>query len=866
MSSAAPYLGMPGGSWAFEEERPTSCFQVPHASVVPNGHGRVPEDTSRFTEPTQKSQTPQTVHSEIVTIDPAKLSEEVVLLASPTSTASREMWRVRISPEYDIQVLPPDPHGSDMVNPRRDSPQQRRSRHLNIVYPEFQDYIHSASRGSTNNAPLPSVLDIEWDFAQPDTSVGNGGPVDAGGREEHELESHGPHDCGSLPDRGGFGLLGLHLSPPSMEGETRGEETSGAELSSGISDLSTPDESSLDSDIDSSASAAETTDTPSSVPSAHPSPSPVSLRSTLRTDEAEAATTVDRNSDDTASPRVDETADERLMLTPSSLADVDADPHGSESLHSAILRPATSSVFSEGGTDTNGGRRAESTYEELEYMDEEEYSALTPLRLLGLSLPLSLDSFGLPDAWEVIPLPHPPSSSSSSESSPAYSAGGTLLPAPEEPQPDGHTSPERPSDAVPQETAPSEPPPSLLGNSSPASASEHGSIPLEAAMDDVAEPAPSPSSGHPSSDSPSDNDDPIPEHPALTHSTSEGSSVDDADGPLQPAYAEPQPDVHTDAEAPENEVLEEATPSEVLLIGSSNSAVSTASTEPPRATGSIALKDKIDNAVGASLSSGDSSHNSQSDNNEATPDLPALDFHTPFLADFTGEDSVEGTGGSVPGEPDSFYGYSDAPSATDNVAGADEPPASPSSSHSNDEPTPELPALNFDTPSLTDSVLLSPEFHVVFSEYSSPEIEPANTIHVSIFAPVAPKARSRRRHARALSASHAERTSILWAPQDTRSVRGAANGQGKGKGKARARSVSDDGSDDAEAERVEREVQTEGDELRAKYARLKKELKEEREKVAGLAQRPSRVLESREAMWMANLLSWGVTNWEDCIM
>ncbi|KAJ7871212.1 hypothetical protein B0H14DRAFT_224511 [Mycena olivaceomarginata] len=147
-----PRPGMPGGSWTIEEEESTIRYPAPQSSSLGE------ESSQHSPAPIRE---PYTVNSEIVLLDPANLSEEVRLLISPTSSASRDTWRVRMSPEYDIEVLPPEQQqdrSETMPRHLRDSPDRRRSRFLHNIFPEIKDDPHPASQQST--APIPEPYNV----------------------------------------------------------------------------------------------------------------------------------------------------------------------------------------------------------------------------------------------------------------------------------------------------------------------------------------------------------------------------------------------------------------------------------------------------------------------------------------------------------------------------------------------------------------------------------------------------------------------------------------------------------------------------------------------------------------------------------
>ncbi|KAJ7083326.1 hypothetical protein B0H15DRAFT_421086 [Mycena belliarum] len=759
MLSDSMSVGMPGGSWTIGQEGSARC-SVPQDSAgldwrvtpaVVSSHCSTPI-------PVPKEQPAQ---YEVVTVDPAKL-EEIFLLASPTSTASKDTWRVRISPEYDIQILPPEPHGNEIVVARvRDSPEQRRSRCLSTIFPELANDIHSVSRSSKDNSPAQSILDPQWEFAQQDVALG---PDSSADEERSEQEESG-QDCGRLSDRD-FGLL-LFLSQ-AMEEEVSHEDNGWTETDPAPrdSDLSTSHrqitsglDSSLHSDVSSGTqnprSAAEPV-SPTSPSTATPLTSPMSLRSTFQADEVDAASSEfgdsdegepvsptslpstaclltspmsltsrptlqadeadaasgglgDSNEGEPESCHVEERSDDQL-LTPSSLDASLADHPCRESVDSTIARTVTASVLSEDRPEHHD--QEDSDYE-LEYLTE--FSVLTPLSLPGLdsiSSPNSLGiDFGAFNDWELVP--HPPV---------------------------GSTSGNEP----------------FLGNV-------------------VAQSQPLVSVLIAPQDGPEDN--PVTK-PAVLAKDTESCSVYQS-------------------------VPEQPRPAERHIPESSDKVTSS-----PRSIDSYLVQDAA-GAIGV-IAPGD-------DLGAEAEKLASPSYKLPF--------------------------QTDDPSVDESI-----------------QPILKLPELDFHPPSLTDEVLHSPVFRLTVFGDHNPGTEAAPPL-----APVPVASGSK--HLRALSASHAERTSILWAPHDTKYMyQPTWSASEKGKGTARWRSskrtVSDD-SGSAQTARVEREVQTEVDDLRARYARVKKELKDEKAKVAKLRQETSKAPERSEY----SLFSWGVpTTLEDFIV
>ncbi|KAJ7146488.1 hypothetical protein C8R44DRAFT_973270 [Mycena epipterygia] len=767
------------GSWNIEEEDSTTPL-------------RIAEEIKPFEAPSQASssikfpENPQEVQSEIYIIDSAKLSEEIVLLASPTS-ASKETWRVRISPEYDIEVLPPIPHnGNDASTSQvRDSLQQRRSRFLDNVYPEIKDDLHSASRNSTNKDPVPSVLDMEWDFAQYDLDI-TSGTVGTTAEESSSIEGSelGVQDLENLPDSG----LGLVFPPLSLERETRDEEMHGTV---GVAENWHAEESSMDSDVDASTpfSCSElATGTPSILSTAHLPGSPSSLQSSLRpTDDVASSASEARH--------VKETADDRLMLTPSSLVDaalpIFADhDDDSESLGSVILRPATASIMSEDGeAEGQDNPEADDTFHpataSIIYQDDEAKEGQSDLES--------------DDESTGSTILRPVTASIISEDDEANEGQG-------DPEPDVSGSLGlrilRPGTA------------SVISEDDEAEGQDDleledseglGSVIIRPASASVLYEDGETKDGQ---DAPETN-----EYPVLTP-----LSLDDISLSLD---WEVIPDLPS---SPSSTDSRSAVGSSPLVPGP----------EHPQSTGSPIpglVSDGVAEEVGA-----------------PTEPLQLDDHPSPSSAV-----EPEAIGSTVP---------DDLISDVVEEAGASLEQLGSIDGQSEDEWI-RLPPLHFPSPSLTDELLSSPQFHTAaFHQESSPGSTPAVP---------------RSRHVRALSTSQAERTSILWAPQDSRYqypqdyTRGG-NGEGKGKGRARlrARTVSDDSgfgepSGASTARRVEQEVQTEEEvqtasKLQAKYIRLKKELKHEKAKAADLARRK----DSDKREWSQYL--WGLpSNFEDDI-
>ncbi|KAJ7144789.1 hypothetical protein C8R43DRAFT_1014023 [Mycena crocata] len=346
MASLAPCLVMPGGSWTFEEEESVQRLANALETTVTCSADHIQ---------------PHGAPSEIVMLNPAKL-EEIVTLPSPTNTAT---WRVRISPDY-VEVLPSGQQENEVMQTIRDSPDQRRSRFLDTVFPEFKDDLHSVSRNSiADDGDAASDVDLEWDFAQGGVPGENG----ISGVEKSSLRRENSENVLALD----FDALASH-----------GVE-SVAPFFHSTEDSSLDDNDTSSQSSQSAPAAQETCAYP-----AHFSPD------------------VPHNGlDSPVHSDAEEPPDDHLLLTPSSLDDTEPPQHDdSESMLSIALHLATASIRS----DTEKGHGLEaSDRDELEYL--EEYPAVT-LSVLQLDVPLSLESdFGVPRGWEVIS--DPPSSPSS---------------------------------------------------------------------------------------------------------------------------------------------------------------------------------------------------------------------------------------------------------------------------------------------------------------------------------------------------------------------------------------------------------------------------------------------------------------------
>ncbi|KAJ7656967.1 hypothetical protein DFH06DRAFT_466594 [Mycena polygramma] len=184
--------------------------------------------------------------------DPAELSEEIRLLASApsASSTSRETLRLRISPEYyGIEVLPPDSqqHRNGAAGRHiRDSPEQRRSRFLDHIFPEIKDDIHPFSRCPTDTNFVAPTLDIDWDFTQD----GSSSAVDSSAPSGEDLGASA-EDSETVP---GLGLTFPSISsvddpnheaehPPSISPSSVESSLADVDLSAGDHPISAPDAS-----------------------------------------------------------------------------------------------------------------------------------------------------------------------------------------------------------------------------------------------------------------------------------------------------------------------------------------------------------------------------------------------------------------------------------------------------------------------------------------------------------------------------------------------------------------------------------------------------------------------------------------------
>ncbi|KAJ7622671.1 hypothetical protein DFH06DRAFT_766784 [Mycena polygramma] len=936
---ASPSAGMPGGSWILDEEEQTEGFEPHHPVIMLAENSPLsPQSSSALIQALQgpykifiqESQEPY----QIVVLDPAELSEEISLLASPSpaASASRETWRVRISPEYDIEVLPPDPQrerNGAVGRQIRDSPEQRRSRFLDNIFPEIKDDIHPFSRCPTDNNLVAPTFDVEWDFNQD----GPSSALDSSATSEEDLRTSA-ETSETLP------VLGLTFPSTSLVDNLRPSSPSPSsvdrssladvDLSSCDRPIPVPDASapsngenarigaenpenvpalgltfSFTSSVDREEAERASSRSPSSVGSsfddidlgspsppvtsismpstARPLSSPSESDCTLRTDtpssgfadsdvedldslQVEASTgdpdaqtpstaiherhddesapdnTSVHSHSDSASPRHESTADDPFLRPQCTLFDSTAvaDGHDSDSLPSLLIRPATASVFSddeEGGDERLEEADAErqSEHLELQYLDEYQYPALTPLSLLGfeeISLPLSLDNtFEFFNDWEVVPF---------------YRSQDALFG----------------SDAVVQPVVPSGNPPSAAiaadavscGANDTDAFAKGAELSLEVrSQNALVVPSGSPSSAAVESEDlhGGAND---------TDASAEGAEppleVVEASSDEPPLHSPPLADAGSsvaDAQAPSDVLRSDAEDHSLVALVAvldTNGYV-----DPQNRT--VAVDDEGEKAFPSPSSLAASADHRFEDEFRGVPELPALQFH---LTSFPGADDL--AAGPYASLDALRVGPFTAASAIVSQASqttpakhgletpAEEQDRRPHSPSTDDEalrtpPTPALPALHFPCPSLTDEVLSSPVFRLL----------DCDTMGSGSIA----AARTTARHVRALTTSHVERRSILWAPHDTRDLhdgrRASVHAGSKDKGKARPRARTLSFADDSRSrhgseQRVEREVQTEVPVARDAVKRLKQKLRAERAKIAGLVRERNKSAEYER--WQAS--------------
>ncbi|KAJ7360831.1 hypothetical protein DFH08DRAFT_842343 [Mycena albidolilacea] len=723
---------------------------------------------------------PYTGNSEIVLLDPANLSEEVRLLASPTSSASRDTWRVRVSPEYDIEVLPPEQQqarSEAMPRHLRDSPEQRRSRFLHNIFPEITNDLYFASPGSTDNRSVSPLLDMEWDFPQCDGNAaapsdaslhgipmldmewdfppydGNAAaPSDASTTGEgNDASLHGvpmldterdppqcdrnaaaPSDASTTGESNDASLHGIP-HPRSMSILDPGlgtdfpysssvEDSARAETESTASNSPLPEEeSSFDDDrttIHSSHSAAVTS---ISIPStARPSPSPP--RSNVSSPpSSNFGDSDDDDDDDSDSPQLQQIADDQLMQTPSIQADtaVVADHHDTESPPSTFIRPATASILSDGGSDDLKSE-SEARREGSDDAELEYLDESEPPTMMMTPLRLS----GLEEM----------SLSLSLDSSFGMPSGWGVVPHP--------TS--QPGVLFWQPVA------QLIDQQPPTSASGHDLVAAAPEEQSIFEPG-----------------------------VKLGKSMDLEEDTASIACDE--------SGGPSNSVSEPAAAPMGLGENITNIAGDGNGTSSDGVSGPVAEPQSTDQGNGtADIVSNDDGRSSA-----VVPEPPQISVSTNL------EDGA----------------VADASDENDGAASTD--------GQSDDErlqPSPELPAraemqlppIHFPSLSLTEEVLSSPEFHALTFRDDFEVVQKSNPKRRRYTAPGS--------HVRALS-TPIQRRSILWAPHDARypdyntaTTLRRTGSMGKGKGRERVRTMSGDSGfteSTIDSQRVRREVQTE---------------------------------------------------------
>ncbi|KAK7012701.1 hypothetical protein R3P38DRAFT_3018493 [Favolaschia claudopus] len=382
LRSKSPCLGMPGGSWIPDEKDALECCEPEEE----------PASSSRFADSIHES---YTVHSEIVVLDPTSLAEEVRLLASPRNTLKKDTWRVRMSPEFGIETLDPDPDQHEpgsTLTPRRilDSPEQRRWRALQNVFPEIKDSLHSSSHGSSSSSSASSIAsNMEWDFQfdhPPPVIIDASDTVIKSENDNSEIQADLPF---GRPDAPGATCPSVSSSF-SQNGDQHGPPLSSSDKSVSESDLNTTSSSTVPVTSVNFPSTGRASPIPpaSDVPSCNDS---------------------DSGSD---SSRPQDTDDELIRT----LSRKDSAPFAgrgeSDSLSSNLIRPAASSISSADAEAKSERSRDDSDNAELEYLDENPSTTpLSSLKIDNISLPLLLhsDRF-LPTEWVVVTDPPTPDS------------------------------------------------------------------------------------------------------------------------------------------------------------------------------------------------------------------------------------------------------------------------------------------------------------------------------------------------------------------------------------------------------------------------------------------------------------------------
>ncbi|KAF8215608.1 hypothetical protein K438DRAFT_1748531 [Mycena galopus ATCC 62051] len=764
-------LGEPCGSWTIEEEDAAQSSSLNEAVTI-----------SPQQSPTSTIPEPYTVNSQIIVLDHSNLAEEVRLLASPSGSTSREIWtqRVRISPEYEIEVLPPEQqqqHSDTIPMPRhiRDSPEQRQSRYLHKIFPEIEDDLRSASRCPTDGDSTPPVLgDLEWEFPQFDLAGGDTGSAGESfvyGRQE--TFGHG---------------LGLDFpSAPSMD-ETVSEGTE-----------SVPD------------------------------------------------TGTSRQGRGVGASLLQEIPDPKLVPTV-----------GSETaLDSSVLQVTTSPPS---GSTAGGGDGASMTPIPMR---------ATPEIVPPLGYELGLDSSSMNDAVRDGTASAPDASTADGHGhgvgassnliegimDPTFSSDSTV---------DDHDPPQDETESI-SSNSPSSPPLSEEGSSLDdddlsTTYSSHSAPVTSISIPSTVRPSPSPSrSSAPSPFGDSDDDESNPprrqeiayDHQVMQTLSPVGGDQQDSKS-LPSIYIRRATASISDIASGRSEAQEDGDELEYL-------------DEYPPIVPSSPPDSFFDNAAGEQLVESHTSTPPSGDDLTAAARAPFEAAEERSLSEAVVESP------QAKESPRLEDGTADI--KDDENADADQTGTASTEDQSDDgwlqfQITPELPPLNLHSSSFSDEVLSSPQFHFRAETLDEGPSNPSRDE-----AAIAPG-----RHVRALSTPNIERRSILWAPHDTRDVREDAplrrfDLKGKEKGKGRARTVSDSGFAETEndSHRVEREVQTESEaaELKAKCARLEKELRIEQAKVAELARRADTTSSERgwEARMIAKMSSWGFpSNFEDLIM
>ncbi|KAJ7731232.1 hypothetical protein B0H16DRAFT_1733395 [Mycena metata] len=901
---------MPGGSWTLEEEEPAG-------SNAPNGLVNKPVENS-------PSPPQEPYKSEIVTLDAAKLSEEIILFASPSGT-SRATIRVRVSPDSDIEeVLPPD-HGQNtresVTRVLRVSPQQRRARCLDI-FPEMK---FRASPSSTDSPFIAPMADLGWDFPR-------GSPSNSqDGHDAEEIRASSQDDYG----------LGLTFpSSSSVDDQSREEIDSSAERSPHLSPSEPRQElkaDTLSSFVDDRTSAVEYLARDSLSPSQPP-----------REEE---------ESGDDGGPGTSSFVDERRFA---------ANESSAENLpHLASLRGESKADGPSSTIDDRDDRdyEAESTTEDSpseppqEEPKPETYSSVDDRCYEGVESPSEgaahpspsqssreeprgVDGLGTPTPHTHVNTEHEGNSSSTTLPEPDESDDGLVLFTPPFPTPVGEASrdgirsalstsreesgPDDELDTTPViPTTPDSPSESTSRNSpfvlpSADSSLEDGLSTTRSSPSLAVTSISLPSTTRPSSRS--------------TIRAEVASSPSDSPNSISPPLDDVNDDIilgHTAAVAP---------------VGGHDADSESMSLYLYPATASVLSADDVAlNGPGPDVD--DHSELEYLDEFPLPPMTPlsfidvdqlslplSLDSSFGLPADFSWEivqhaEHENDDAGDLVVETGALFGQHaihddgagdlvveskvkplqlhfaepvlESPHAA--VAAAEVPPQpeeggrnsrddvshgsallAPLNGESEDEWL--LPPLHFPSPSLTDEVLSSPEFRATTILDSPQDVDAPNSAAL-------PRAHttpvSRARHTRAFSTSTTnpnaviERRSIVWAPLNTRydpdgartrTLTADAKGKARAGPRPRARTVSDSGFAERHksgSERVELDDPTEAERLKAEVSRLKKRLRVQTDKVAGLEQQQrDKSPERWEMQWVGKMYSWGFlpSSLEDAIL